>query len=205
MYKVFFNERKVFLTGDFLKSFQENHGLFYKFNDKEELKELLLIFLAINKINSLFIYNNDLEELKKSFISCFRYVEAAGGLVSNKENGKFLFINRFDKWDLPKGKIEDGETPEITAIREVEEECGISDVKIISPLSCTYHTYFFKNTPHLKKTHWYRMEYSGSETPRPQTGEFITKVMWAGNKDLKMVRRNTYGSIIDLIEEAGIK
>ncbi len=205
MYKVFFNERKVFLTTDFLKSFQENHGLFYKFNEKEELKELLLIFLAINRIKSLFIYSNDLEDLKKNFVSCFRYVEAAGGLVMNKKNGKLLFINRFDKWDLPKGKIEEGETPEGTAIREVEEECGISGVTISSALMCTYHTYFFKNTPHLKKTHWFRMEYSGRENPAPQTGEFITKVMWAGPKEIKMVTRNTYGSIIDLLEEAGVQ
>ncbi len=202
MYKVFFNERKVYLTSDFLKSFQENYGLFYKFNGKDELKELLLIFLAINKINNLFIYHNNLEELKRNFISCFRFIEAAGGMVFNSR-GQLLFINRFDKWDLPKGKIEPGETPESAAIREVEEECGISGVKIKSRLQCTYHTYFLKNTPHLKKTYWYRMEYPGNEPPSPQTGEFISKVIWAGTRELNMARQNTYGSIIDLLDEAG--
>jgi len=202
MYKVFFNERKVYLTENFLKSFQENNGLFYKFNNKEELKELLLIFLAINKINSLFVYHLNLEELKKEFKSCFHYVEAAGGLVRNS-NKKLLFINRFDKWDLPKGKIEPGETPEKTAIREVEEECGISGVKIVKQLQSTYHTYFNKNIPHLKKTHWFEMEYAGNEPLNPQTKEFITKVIWAGPADIKMLRENTYGSIIDLLEEAG--
>jgi len=101
MYKVFFNERIVFLTQDFLKSFQENQGLFYKFRDKDELKELLLVFLALNKISQLFICYPDTEQLMNEFRSCFRYVEAAGGLVQNS-NREVLFINRFEKWDREK-------------------------------------------------------------------------------------------------------
>jgi 8-oxo-dGTP pyrophosphatase MutT (NUDIX family) len=203
MYKVFFNERIVFLTQDFLKSFQENQGLFYKFREKKELKELLLLFLALKTIDQLFVCHPDSEKLIKEFRSCFRYVEAAGGLVRNSA-GRVLFINRFEKWDLPKGKIETGESAGETALREVEEECGISGMEILSELQPTYHTYFDKALPHLKKTRWFEMLYRGNARPKPQTDEFITKIIWARPNELKIIRKNTYPSIIDLLTEAKI-
>jgi 8-oxo-dGTP pyrophosphatase MutT (NUDIX family) len=203
MYKVFFNERIVFLTHDFLRSFQENQGLFYKFRDKNELKELLLVFLALKKISQLFICHNDADGLFREFRSCFRYVEAAGGLVRNGR-GEVLFINRFDKWDLPKGKIEKNETARETALREVEEECGISGLEIVSELQPTYHTYFEKALPYLKKTMWFEMTYAGNQKPKPQTEEFITNIIWAREKDLAIIQKNTYPSIIDLLLEASV-
>lgn len=203
MYKVFFNERIVFLTPDFLKSFEENQGLFYKYRDKAELKELLLVFLALKKISQLFVCHPDIEILMNEFRSCFRYVEAAGGLVRNEKN-EVLFINRFDKWDLPKGKVDGDEKAEETAIREVEEECGIRGLTIESELTPTYHTYFERAIPHLKKTRWFRMLYSGNEKPKPQTEEFITHIIWARDKDMKLIMKNTYPSTIDLMTEAGI-
>ena len=201
MYKVFFNERIVFLTHDFLKSFQENQGLFYKFREKDELRELLLVFLALKKISQLFICHNNLDVLFREFSSCFKYIEAAGGLVRNS-SGEILFINRFDKWDLPKGKIESRESAEKTSLREVEEECGLSGLNIISELQPTYHTYYENNLPHLKKTRWFLMSYTGDQRPEPQTEESITEIIWAGEKELKMVRRNTYPSIIDILAGA---
>ena len=203
MYKVFFNERIVFLTPDFLKSFQENQGLFYKFRDKTELKELLLVFLALKKIDQLFICHPDTERLMQEFRSCFRYVEAAGGLVQNS-NEETLFINRFEKWDLPKGKTNDHEPAEKAALREVEEECGISGMEIISELQPTWHTYVDKSIPHLKKTRWFRMQYDGNQKPKPQTEEFITNIIWAREKDIRIIRKNTYPSILDLLQESGI-
>ena len=203
MYKVFFNERIVFLADDFLKSFQENQGLFYKFRNKSELRELLLIFLALKKIDQLFIIHPDTEDLMKEFRSGFLYVEAAGGMVRNSSD-EVLFINRFDKWDLPKGKAESDESAGETAIREVEEECGISGLEIVSELQPTYHTYFDKGMPHLKKTRWFKMQYGGKEKPKPQTEELITRIIWARSKDMAMIRKNTYPSIIDLMNEAGI-
>ena len=203
MYKVFFNERIVFLTGDYLKSFEENQGLFYKYRDKDELKELLLVFLALRKISQLFICHPDTEHLLREFRSCFRYVEAAGGLVRNRRD-EVLFINRFERWDLPKGKTDGDEAAEETALREVEEECGIGDLKILSELQPTYHTYFDKAIPHLKKTRWFKMQYDGNLKPKPQTEEFITKIIWARDKDMKLIQKNTYPSILDLLKETKI-
>ncbi len=203
MYKVFFNERIVFLTQDLLKSFHENHGLFYKFRKKNELKELLLVFLALKKIDQLFICHNDLEQLMKEFCSCFCFVEAAGGLVRN-DAGEVLFINRFEKWDLPKGKSDENESADEAAIREVSEECGIYELEIRNELQPTYHTYFDKGLPHLKKTRWFEMFYKGSAKPAPQTEEFITEIIWAREKDIKIIQKNTYASILDLLKEAKI-
>jgi hypothetical protein len=203
MYKVFFNERKVILTHDFQKTFEENHGLFYKYHGINELKELLLLFLALKKITQLFICHPNVHHLFEEFSSCFRYVEAAGGLVRNSR-GEVLFINRFETWDLPKGKIEADESADAAALREVEEECGINGMKIITELQPTYHTYFDKDLPHLKKTRWFEMNYNGRIKPKPQTEEFITRIVWAGEKELKIIRKNTWPSIIDLLKETSV-
>jgi ADP-ribose pyrophosphatase YjhB (NUDIX family) len=203
MYKVFFNERIVFLTRDFLKCFQEYQGLFYKYREKNELKELLLVFLALKTIDQLFVCHTDIEKLMQDFRSCFRYLEAAGGLVRNS-SGQVLFIKRFDKWDLPKGKIEDGESARETSLREVEEECGINGMSIISELQPTYHTYFDNAHPYLKKTRWFEMIYEGNTKPMPQKEEFITQIVWAKEKDLKIISKNTYPSITDLLKEARV-
>ncbi len=203
MYKVFFNERIVYLTRDFLKSFEENQGLFYKFREKEELKELLLVFLALKKISQLFVCHADVENLFSEFSSCFTCIEAAGGLVRNNHD-EVLFIYRYDKWDLPKGKIEGGESAGEAALREVEEECGISGLKLISEMQPTYHTYFEKSMPHLKKTRWFEMIYIGNEQLRPQTEESITEIIWAGKEDINIIQKNTYPAIIDLMKEASI-
>jgi 8-oxo-dGTP pyrophosphatase MutT (NUDIX family) len=115
-----------------------------------------------------------------------------------------LFIKRLGVWDLPKGKIEKKETPELAAIREVEEECGLSDLKIIGPLDSTFHIYrspylsFPKNLV-LKETKWFFMSYSGGESPVPQVEEDIEEVAWFAPEDLEQVYSNTYLSLRDFL------
>ena len=137
------------------------------------------------------------EENWEDFCSGFTMIEAAGGLVFNAEN-KVLMIFRNRKWDLPKGKLEVGESIENCAIREVEEECGISSLEICNKLVETFHTYDLKGESILKKTYWYKMSCSFSGDLTPQIEEGITKVCWIEMDDVKEKLNNSYSNIIDV-------
>jgi len=133
-----------------------------------------------------------------TFISFYQIIEAAGGIVHH-DSGKYLFIKRFGKWDLPKGKIEKGESPDVAALREVSEECGITNLKITRELPSTYHTYKLEGNRILKRTWWFAMEYNGDFLTKPQTEEGITEAKWLVPSLFDMVLENTYRSIADLI------
>lgn len=132
----------------------------------------------------------------------FRVIQAAGGVVKRDE--KLLLIFRNDKWDLPKGKIDKGETKQEAAIREVEEECGIKGHKIVRTLPSTYHIY---QSPHvdtngewvLKETFWFEMEYLGTENGVPQNEENITEIRWFEHNELEIVMSNIYANLISII------
>ena len=126
-------------------------------------------------------------------------IHAGGGAVFNNE-GQLLVIYRNGRWDLPKGKLESGEEIEECAVREVEEECGISGVQLKSSLLKTYHTYLVEDKSFLKVSHWYRMTYEGNESLIPQKEEGITKVKWLQKSDAAKIRSNTYGSILDVLD-----
>lgn len=107
--------------------------------------------------HSKIIYiHKDVKLLFAYFKSIFQVIEAGGGLVKNKK-GKYLFIFRNGKWDLPKGKREKGETIKKCAVREVKEECGIKGLKIVRQLPTTYHIYSLEEKQVLKPTHWFEM------------------------------------------------
>ncbi len=146
----------------------------------------------------VFMICADLEKAWKTFNEQYEFVQAAGGLVINKEN-KILFIYRLEKWDLPKGKVEDGETIAEGAMREVSEECGIEGLKLIRTLCTTWHTYLQKGDPILKSTVWYLMHYFGDATPIPQAFEGITEARWLSMDELEIVTANTFPSVMDVV------
>jgi len=196
MYKVFFKDRFIFL-GDKSESLKFEGPVFAWMED-EPLSGLILQFEEDTTQKSIFIIAIDTELLWEHFKSCFTYIEAAGGKVFNTENA-ILGIYRLEKWDLPKGKVEKGETIQQAAIREVEEECGISGLEIVKELKSTYHTYWIKGKHCLKRTYWFEMAYSGSEKLVPQIEEDIQMVKWTTNDDLSEFKSNTYASILDVI------
>ncbi len=136
----------------------------------------------------------------RQFASMFHVIEAAGGLVTDP-TGYWLFIYRRNRWDLPKGMIDKGETPEQAALREVREECGIGGLKIIRPLEPTYHVYPLKDTDNwaLKKTHWFFMRSDICCQAEPQTSEGITKAEWKNPASLDDVLQSTYGNIRGMV------
>jgi 8-oxo-dGTP pyrophosphatase MutT (NUDIX family) len=199
MYKVFFNDRVVLLTDDFIRNFQVKYGLFYKYRNTEDLKELIDFYRNLKRIETLFIFHHDLDELQERFKSCFQVIEAAGGLVCNGD-GSYLIMKRRDRWDLPKGKVNSGESIARAAVREVSEECGLSKLEITGPLMSTYHCYRFEGRSILKRTSWFDMEACGKETLVTQTDEDITEVKWVRKADLGEITRNTYPAIVDILK-----
>ena len=125
-------------------------------------------------------------------------IEAAGGLVYNFDN-QLLMIFRNGKWDLPKGKLEKGENIRQCAIREIEEECGISGLTISQPLEDTYHTYKLNQQKILKRTYWFEMKSNFKGKLIPQTKEGITEVVWVDKQDVTAKLEHSYGNIIQLL------
>lgn len=198
MYKVFFNDRTVFFGDDFSKAFKRNKGLFYKFNNFQELYDLIELFSSLKQIRSLYIFHTDMLLLIEEFKACFTIVEAAGGLVFNEE-GEFLVIRRRERWDLPKGKLETGENFEQAALREVEEETGLPGLIPVTPLLSTYHVYPLGKERILKKTRWFEMKYSGNAVPELQESEEITDYRWVRPGFTDFIRTDTYSSILDVL------
>jgi len=132
------------------------------------------------------------------FKACFTYIEAAGGVVI-RPDGRFLVIKRDGLWDLPKGKLEKGESVEEAAIREVEEETGLTGLQITNPILSTFHTYQITEDMALKKTKWFEMSYEGTEEGIPQEKENITEIKWVGQGETDFIRKNTYPSVLDVL------
>jgi 8-oxo-dGTP pyrophosphatase MutT (NUDIX family) len=135
----------------------------------------------------------------QDFSSRFELIEAAGGVVLNSQ-GEVLWIKRNDKWDLPKGKVEEGELVEETAVREVEEECAIMGIDRGELLGITYHTYEMKGVKVLKNTYWYAMSCSQAQNLKPQIEEGITEVIWASKEKHAECALDTYTSIVELLK-----
>ena len=196
-YKIFFNDRVVILSSKITKSFEKNDGLFYKYQRKEELAELLNAFENLTEIGTLYILHDNQDQLLDIIKSFYHIVEAAGGVVRRKD-GKMLAIFRRGKWDLPKGKVEKGEFYKQTALREVQEECGLNKLEVGKKLFDTYHVYREKQKNILKRTVWYEMELIADEQPVPQTEEGITDIKWFDYQSVSEVMKNTYESLKDV-------
>jgi 8-oxo-dGTP pyrophosphatase MutT (NUDIX family) len=156
----------------------------------------------LQKIHAGILLHTDLEKLKKSFMKKFTLIRAAGGLVEN-ENTELLFIYRRGKWDLPKGKVDPGESPEICAVREVKEETGLKTATIDKHLITTYHTYEESGKHFLKETDWFLMHSPRQDKLEPQTVEQITQATWVASDNLSKYTNNTYLLIKDVLRTAG--
>ncbi len=166
---------------------------------KEELLENFRWFADEQRFTELVFISSTPKKIIDWFYKSFKVIKAAGGLIENNKK-ETLFIFRLGKWDLPKGKLEKGESIKEAAIRECEEECGISELKIKKSLSITYHMYEHKGAMVLKETFWFAMKSSFTGKLVPQTEEAIEKVIWAKQKDFKMIKANTYQNILEVIK-----
>ena len=141
------------------------------------------------------------EDVKKMFLifkSIFRVIKAAGGVVHNGQ--KILFIFRRGHWDLPKGKIDEGEKKREAALREVREETGIQQLEIFGKIGKTYHVYRDKkNNRCLKITHWFNMT-STDLVLKPQTEEDIVLALWESLENIAKRPESMYASIEEIMQ-----
>ena len=148
----------------------------------------------------LVVLTDDVSRAFNSFQKNYILVEAAGGAVYN-EKGELLLIFRQGKWDLPKGKVDEGESFKEAAVREVEEECGLRGLHITDPIGAMYHTYFQGGKRMLKQTHWFVMMTLDASKMKPQLEENITDLGWFKPLDLKLDELNTYNSIREILRQ----
>ncbi len=192
MYKIFHNERFLEVVG---KEPKRNSNTRIIFNPTIEQIELEVFnFRAENSIKNITIVSHNVLQTWTNVCRNFSWVEAAGGLVVNEQN-ELLVIFRRERWDLPKGHVDAGESPEIAALREVQEECGISCPTIISKLTSTYHIYFQGKKWFLKQTHWYNMQSQSHQALVPQIEESISDIRWIDGAMREVVLRSTYASL----------
>jgi 8-oxo-dGTP pyrophosphatase MutT (NUDIX family) len=189
MYKVFVNDKPLFLTNEIKK---ETDFKFFLL-ESADINQIIINFFQ-NKIQQAYLYHPDEKEIMKTLKAKIPVAKAGGGLVYNK-NGAVLFIFRNGKWDLPKGGIEKGEEIEDTAIREVEEETGVTGLTITGKLQKTYHVFKRNGRYKLKITHWYEMKTDYEGTPTGQIEEGIEKVAWLNPDEIKEALKNSYENI----------
>lgn len=146
------------------------------------------------------LYHKNEEKIERVLRKKLKVVEAGGGLIRNSK-GEFLFIRRNKKWDLPKGRVEKGESFQAAAVREVIEETGINGVEVKQFLMTTYHVFKRNNKFRLKVTYWYEM-FSDFEGPFvPQLEEGIKKVRWKDFEKTKKALTDSYENIKLLFPE----
>lgn len=192
MYKVFIDNVEVRFVQKSKKKLKKGI-LFLELADFNSNKDFFQRVSACKEGDRIIVNCKSVEEDFKKVFRSYTKISAAGGIVQRKK--AILIIERLGKWDLPKGKIEKGELPQLAAYREIEEECGIQGHMLFDAICETYHTYSFKNKKILKRNYWYYFLYSGPKELTAQSEEDITKAEWMKKAQLKDVGKNTYASI----------
>jgi len=204
-FKIYFNDKPLFLCDEF----DDQINIYAHHDDAVFIDEFstaavnsMIHEMRQEKVHAGIFYHNNIDELKKAFWKKFIVIQAGGGLVTN-ENDQMLFMYRRGKWDLPKGKLDRGETLEHCAWREIREETGLAEVKIKEPLLITYHTYDESGKHFLKETHWYHMLADSSQPLIPQLEEQITEVKWVDEAEMRTIALDTYPSVLEVLLKAG--
>ena len=194
MYRLFCNDRCL-KANNFCENLLSVDNK--EIRDADDLVLKILDWLYDESQQCLDFGDVDGKDLAYAIKTVFRQAPAAGGVVIIDD--KFVAIERHGIPDLPKGHIERGESPEVAAVREVEEETGIKDLEIIKELPATWHCYLLNNQWTLKKTSWYLMRTSSGMKNIPQTEEGITKVYLVDKEGIKDFEEKTFVSLRTLV------
>ena len=148
----------------------------------------------LSEHGGLTVVTPETDEVFAAFAAEFTAVEAAGGVVRDGRGGA-LMIYRNNRWDLPKGHLEPGESLDWCAVREVAEETGIeASTDGREELCATLHCYNLYGKWEMKRTHWYAMRYVGGAA-KPQSEEGIARAEWLSGEALKNAVAQSYPTI----------
>lgn len=204
MYKIYINDHPLYLLKyEEAEHFREKDCEVYPYMGNKTV--LLNVIDQLEKSKDeqkIGIYASNYDQLKYDFKSLFRKVQAMGGIIVNPK-GKVLFIYRRGMWDLPKGKKEKGERKKECALREVEEETGLSKLDLTNKVGKTRHTYRHPRTGKriLKITHWYEMKVLEKEEIKLQKEEDIEDSKWLTIPSFLAGKYDTFANIKEVLIE----
>lgn len=203
--KIYFDDKPLFLCdtvdGEIEPFVHHDDSIFIDELNLHTIKAMIHEMQLAKVHAGIFVHPN-LDELKKAFWKKFTIIQAAGGLITNDKE-EVLLIFRRGKWDLPKGKLDKGETLEQCAVREVQEETGLKKIKLLAPLIITHHTYHEGTKFVLKESHWFSMNAKGDQKLVPQTEEDIHEIKWVPQGEIKKYFKQSFPSVIDVLK-AGV-
>lgn len=168
-------------------------------DDPSEIAKAVQLMESRSDLAGICLYPGRAGDPREHLEEVFTPVAAAGGVVLD-EQGRLLAIRRLGKWDLPKGKVDPGEGLEEAALREVREECGLTELQLVRPLTITWHSYTHKGRRMLKRTDWFVMRASANEVLVPETGEDITEARWFNRGEADVLRADTYASLLPVLD-----
>lgn len=201
-YKIYINESPLILTktSDLADETVFERSLIHAvYRGKPKMLLNYIELLEKNKHHEgIIIQADNLPQLWRDFKSLYFYIKAGGGLVIN-QFGKVLLIFRRGVWDLPKGKQDPGETLAQTALREVREETGLTDLKIVEKLNNGYHCYLMSKQRTLKRTRWYLMQTQNPGQLVLQKEEGIQDAAWFDPRELPKLNMPMYNNIRDVL------
>jgi 8-oxo-dGTP pyrophosphatase MutT (NUDIX family) len=200
-YKIYFGNHPLFLTNELdpeMNEIMHHDDVVYMDEFSNSGIKSMIHEMKLPQHHAGVFYHEDVEKLFKAFRKHFEIVTAAGGVVRNEQEN-VLMIFRRGKWDLPKGKLDKGESIEDCAIREVEEETGIRDTALAGTLMTTFHVYDEFGKHILKETHWFNMKSPGIQTLVPQEAEQISASEWAGKERIDEMLTNSYQLVKDIL------
>jgi 8-oxo-dGTP pyrophosphatase MutT (NUDIX family) len=199
--KIYFAAHPVFLCSQLDEIIEENP----EYTDSIFLKDLSEKSLAIcqqllekpGNYPCYYLYH-DLPKLLDALLGSAITIDAGGGVVYN-ENDEVLLILRRGKWDLPKGKLDPGESIIDCALREVIEETGLKNLTLLDKLTSSMYCYREKGQLVLKQVQWYKMRTADRHQLTPQAEEDITEIKWINLQELDPYLQNTYDTIKEVL------
>jgi ADP-ribose pyrophosphatase YjhB (NUDIX family) len=205
--KIYYNNKPLILT-DNANAYMDTHvvSMGYMLYEGAFPRNFRLAVQHLDKPGTLgaIIEDESPESLQKEMHKIYTPIMAGGGVVTTGNND-VLMIFRRGKWDLPKGKLDEGEDIAACAVREVSEETGLRDLTLQDKICDTYHVYSQNGESLLKHTVWYHMKGNAADKLTPQKEENILDARWVKEKELPNIIYKSYDAIREVLQQAGFK